>query len=188
VRYYGDPVQAEASISSDSSRVSMDQFLQVMLGALCTVWGLNGSEVKEAAKLIKLAWKCFLKGLENFPESSHKAELAQSHWLKIMTDASRYLLRSRGTEQESCRRLIALDQKHSHHAPNTSKSTNAAKPKVSMTASATATTQAGKRGIWRGSLSVWRAAIKTYREECKYHYEYEVGVKKKRSTGTFFKG
>jgi hypothetical protein len=111
VRFYGDPVQAEASVSSDSSRVSMEHFLQVMLGALCTVWGLTGSEVKEGAKLIKLAWKCFLRGLDSLPESSHKPELIHTHWLKIMADAASYFLKSKGTEQESCRRLIALGQK-----------------------------------------------------------------------------
>lgn len=42
VRYCGDPIQVEGSISSDSSRVSLDQFLQVMLGALCTSVNTSG--------------------------------------------------------------------------------------------------------------------------------------------------
>jgi hypothetical protein len=62
VRYYGDPVQAERSIDSDSSHVPMDQLLLVLLGELCRHWGIIGQEVKEAAKLIRAAWKCFVRG------------------------------------------------------------------------------------------------------------------------------
>jgi len=79
-----------------------------MLGALCTSWGLNGSEVKEAAKLIKTAWRCFLNGLENLPQPRNKLAVTQRHWLKIMADVANHFLKSKGTEQESCHRLIAL--------------------------------------------------------------------------------
>ncbi|KAH8809362.1 hypothetical protein F5884DRAFT_901460 [Xylogone sp. PMI_703] len=111
VRYYGDPVQSEGYISSDSSRVSMSQFALVILGALYTHWGVDGSAIKDAARFIRSAWKCFLKGLRTLPQSSKKEEIAQTHWLKLMADAAEELLTTKGPDQELCRRLVALGQK-----------------------------------------------------------------------------
>ncbi|KAH8659209.1 hypothetical protein BGZ60DRAFT_120559 [Tricladium varicosporioides] len=115
VRYYGDPVQAEGSIRAESSRVTVDQFLQVILGALCMQWGLSGSSgIREGAKLIRAAWKCCLKGLEKYPHSARKELITQNHWLRIMSDSAKYYLMSKGPEWESCRSLTALGQKHCH--------------------------------------------------------------------------
>ncbi len=141
VRYYGDPVVTPASIGSDSSRVSMEYFLQVILGTLCRCWGVGGPQVKDCAKLIRYAWKCCRKGmcllndfcgyllwvffktnpssfadtqipgLEELPQSTSKERLMSIHWLKIMADAAVYFLKSKETEHEACRRLIALGQK-----------------------------------------------------------------------------
>lgn len=39
VRFYGDPVTAESSVSANSSRISMDDVYVVALGALSVLWG-----------------------------------------------------------------------------------------------------------------------------------------------------
>src|SRR6266536_1934155 len=53
-------------------------------------------------------------GLERLPPLPNKARIQQTHWLKIMNDAAGQFLKSKGTEQESCRRLVALGQKRCH--------------------------------------------------------------------------
>lgn len=39
VRFHGDPVTAESSVSANSSRISMDDVYVVALGALSVLWG-----------------------------------------------------------------------------------------------------------------------------------------------------
>jgi hypothetical protein len=50
-------------------------------------------------------------GLDRMPSLQNKAKIRHTHWLKLMNDAAGQLLKSKGIEQESCRRLIALGQK-----------------------------------------------------------------------------
>ncbi|OCK74985.1 hypothetical protein K432DRAFT_467647 [Lepidopterella palustris CBS 459.81] len=52
LRYYGEPVRSEASLSSQTSRVSIDELLYVALGSLVRRWCADADDIEPAAKLV----------------------------------------------------------------------------------------------------------------------------------------
>lgn len=111
VRYYGDPIKAEGSITLDSSRASIDQLLLVALGSLIATWSSHGSTLKESLKLICLMWQCAWEAIATYPDSTTKANFLQSCWLKLLSDSSTQYLSSSDRDQNSLRRLISLGQR-----------------------------------------------------------------------------
>ncbi|OJD25145.1 hypothetical protein ACJ73_03489 [Blastomyces percursus] len=48
-RYYGDPVQAHATLSEAATRVTIDEFGVLVLSTIITGWGASGRNSVEAA-------------------------------------------------------------------------------------------------------------------------------------------
>ena len=111
VRFYGDPVKAEGSITLDSSRVSIDQFLMVALGSLITSWSLHGSTLVDSLKLICQMWDFSSNYIAKLPHFDKKAELLEFNWLKVLSDSSIQYLTASDCDQSSLKRLINLGQR-----------------------------------------------------------------------------
>lgn len=114
VRFYGDPVKAEGSITLDSSRVSIDQLLMVALGSVLATWPIRGSTLEDSLQLISLMWRCSAKEIAKCPDVSNKAEFLEFSWLKVLSDSSIQYLTSNDSDQSSLRRLINLGQRRAH--------------------------------------------------------------------------
>lgn len=114
VRYYGDPIKAEGSITLDSSRASIDQLLLVALGSLIATWSPHGSTFKESLELISLMWQFSSEEVATYTDSAMKDNFLESCWLKLLSDSSIQYLRSSNRDQSSMKRLISLGQRRAH--------------------------------------------------------------------------
>jgi hypothetical protein len=97
LRYYGDPVQLEACLHSQTSRVSMDQLLHVALGSLIRRWCAEFNEIEHATEL--------LVKLSNFLEYESDTKDPQA-WLPLLASAAREFLASKGAQRSEILRLI----------------------------------------------------------------------------------
>ena len=112
VRYYGDPVTSVASVSSDASRISIDDMFQVVIGSLIARWGFLSSQAAGAANLICLLWETCKIGLLSDQKSTSKKFLEWS-WLKLLAEAAERYVHSSGHEEGLCKRLLGLGQRKS---------------------------------------------------------------------------
>ena len=94
VRFYGDPVPAEGSISLSSSRVSLDEFLLVVFGSLINTWSPNAPDVEEYARMLIAMWE------------SCKEQSTNGNWLQLLANSLEHYLTSNNVEKE------ALNQTH----------------------------------------------------------------------------
>jgi hypothetical protein len=108
LRYYGAPVLSSKSVSSASRRLSVNQFLQVVLGCVIGSWGINIQKLSGAIKLIISIGKQVDMELETHDPSSHTSALKDTSWIKVLVDTAQYFDRSIGEERESCRKLLSL--------------------------------------------------------------------------------
>ncbi|MCJ1371758.1 hypothetical protein MMC20_002977 [Loxospora ochrophaea] len=108
LRYYGDPVLSERLLGSSTSRMSMDQFVQVALGCVFWSWDVNTQEVPQAARLMTLIYDSFRVGLDSVISLKMLKRDPRKVWIKILADAADFYLRAKGDEYESCRKLIEL--------------------------------------------------------------------------------
>lgn len=114
VRYYGDPVRAKGSVSSGISRITFDKIWLVTLGSLISLWGADGVDAKEAAKLVCLIWQSCLEGLDALDNNAFKTAIAEFSWLRPLADAASLFLESSGYEHESCKQLLGLGQRRAN--------------------------------------------------------------------------
>lgn len=114
VRFYGDPIKAEGSISLDSSRVSIDQLLLVALGSLIASWSPHGSNVKDSLKLLPIMWQSCESEIARNRDSKAKRTFLEMNWLRLLAESSSQYLVSSDRDQEVLRRLINLGQRRAH--------------------------------------------------------------------------
>lgn len=113
VRYYGDPVIAKRSISSDSSRISIDDLWLITLGSLFALWKIERLQNKEAAELICMMWRNCEQGLAAIERFALKKAACRNSWLRHLADAAQRFVESSGPEEGPCRRLLGVGQRKS---------------------------------------------------------------------------
>ncbi len=113
VRYYGEPVIADRSINSDSSRIPIDDLWLITLGSLFALWRIEGSQSKEAAELITLMWRTCEQGLAAAERFSLRNAASTHSWLRHLADAAQRFVESSGQETRSCKRLLGLGERKS---------------------------------------------------------------------------
>ena len=113
VRFYGEPTASEGSVTSGSTRISMDDIFVVALGSLSSLWGNEGSQAVHVANVVCQLWESCLKGLKERQNRQSRGEIVKTSWLKLLNDAATRLLESSGPEKESCKRLFGLGQRRS---------------------------------------------------------------------------
>ena len=98
IRYYGEAVAATSSTASNTSRVSINQLLQVALGSLFYSWGVKPAEFSLAAEVLRLMWHSVSK--------TNVASELSSSWLCVLADAAGVFLDSSGLEKTECLQLL----------------------------------------------------------------------------------
>ena len=100
LRYYSGPVMSVKSMSTDGTRVSVDQLLQVCIGCLVKAWNINMFEI---ARFLTLLWECIcdkpqLRRVSNgFP-----------HWIALLEYAVAPLFSTDTVTQRLSQQLIRL--------------------------------------------------------------------------------
>ncbi len=93
MRYYGDPVIVRGSLSSDASKVSIDQFL-VALGSLLSCWRVASTDFEAAAELIVDMWLAI------------SSTTAGPNWLRSLGRAAQSFINSSGDHRHECLQLV----------------------------------------------------------------------------------
>lgn len=88
LRFYGDPVSLTSSTGSNTSRVSIDQLLQVALGTLLNSWITTAADFDLAAEVLVLMW-------DNIAHGTYGEKL-QTSWLCVLADAASFFVGSTG--------------------------------------------------------------------------------------------
>lgn len=86
LRYYGQPVLASGSVSSDSGRITFQQMCQVALGNVISSWGVDMHSIDEAAVLFLWIFHCFHSGLESYSPTRHR-EISNFSWMRLLAES-----------------------------------------------------------------------------------------------------
>ena len=108
LRYYGGPVPTERFLNSDSTRLTVPQFLQFALGCCFGIWGIPTPEFERAARLVILIDQCIDKALTEYEYSFILDDYSRSSWLKVLSRSASAFLNASGSEGASYRRLLNL--------------------------------------------------------------------------------
>ena len=130
LRYYGYPVLKEQSLGLDSSRLTIDELLQVALGCVLGSWKVNIVDIFDAAGTLSLLYECVAAGAPKSQSSNHDdqsarstvvPESAQSSWMSMLGQSAKRFLSSSGEERASYRRLILLGLRNRKFLDNSGK-------------------------------------------------------------------
>jgi hypothetical protein len=129
--YYGDPVLSRRSISQDSSRVSIDQFVYFALGAVLSSWELQPSQTLDAIQwFVGIHRWLNLNDLATTESKSpqtlqlHEQRsldksttwlLRSSHWFRLFMDTSLAILEAKQEEQDQALKLVAFGKRKGVH-------------------------------------------------------------------------
>ena len=117
LRYYGYPVLKERSLGLDSSRLTIDELLQVALGCVLGSWKVSIADLVDATGTLSLLCVCAAAGSPKSQSSDHYDQLGrstivpesdQTSWLSMLGRSAKRFLSSGAEERASCRRLILL--------------------------------------------------------------------------------
>lgn len=102
MRYYSPPIVSQGRLTSDTSRVSMDEFLIVILGMVISPWLLTlCPDPPRCCRLIRLLWNLVQKGTRN-PESRDLG------WLPMLSEAVDRYLNATGIVAQQYSKLLSL--------------------------------------------------------------------------------
>ena len=99
LRYYGDLSVRRSSVNSHTSRVSIDQLIQVAFGSLLCFGGVARQRSNRQLKVMQLLW------LRQLTQKSLQFHL-DSSWLCIFATAARYFLSPVGTVSAESLQLV----------------------------------------------------------------------------------
>ena len=97
MRYYSPPVMAERHLASETSRITMEEFQVVFLGAVIAQWRQICSDEKRCCKLIACLYERFRIPKKVIPQ-----------WFVILANASLRILESDGPIQAQFLKLLKL--------------------------------------------------------------------------------
>lgn len=102
MRYYSPPVVAEGRLTSDTSRVSMDEFLIVILGIIISPWVRNFCpDIQRCCRLISRLWNM----VKDFPPDSRLPGL---DWLVMLSETADRYMNATGILSQQYSKLLSL--------------------------------------------------------------------------------
>jgi hypothetical protein len=145
-RYYGDPVTAKKALGDHSSKVSMDQLMNLALGCIFREWNIPKDQYQKGASLLSAIWTCLQThwpDMSRFTGCGHGSKLDSHsyhsdydhwpsgaantfHWLRYVAAAADKYLDSEKEEKLIIERMIAyghrrctkfLSEKHRIQTP-----------------------------------------------------------------------
>lgn len=106
MRYYSKPVVAHARVNCDTSRVSMDEFLIVILGMVISPWmGSICTDPSRCCKLMSLLWDLAQRGSYHHQNESILQGL---EWLSMLAGAADRCLSASGVLGQQYQKLLSL--------------------------------------------------------------------------------
>ena len=117
LRYYGYPVLKEQSLGLDSSRLTIEELLQVALGCVLGSLKVNIADIVDATGTLSLLCECVATGASKSQSSDHHDQLgtptvtlesAETSWISMLGRSAKRFLSSGGEERASYRRLVLL--------------------------------------------------------------------------------
>jgi hypothetical protein len=97
MRYYSPPVVTERSLASDTSRISIEEFQIVFLGAFVAPWSRICSDEERCCRLVIQLHNAY-----------QRLDTVVPSWFKILADAASRLVNSSGPSQAQNRKLLRL--------------------------------------------------------------------------------
>lgn len=120
LRYYGEPVLVNRTLSVDSTRISMDQFRYVLLGCVFATWtGFSGSVLDYINLMARLlhALRSPERSTQDSPQ--RKSQLlrtlevtAQTSWMGQLLVAADDIVSGDGVERETAIKLVNHGRRH----------------------------------------------------------------------------
>lgn len=102
MRYYSPPIVSQGRLTSDTSRVSMDEFLIVVLGMVVSPWLRTlCPDVSRCCRLIRLLWNL----VQKLP---HNTEFPYLEWLPMLSEAVDRYLNATGILAQQYSKLLSL--------------------------------------------------------------------------------
>lgn len=102
MRYYSPPVVAQGRLTSDTSRVTMDEFLIVVLGMVISSWlRVFCPDVRRCCRLIHDIWY----SVKDLPMDQNRPKL---DWLSMLSDIADRYLNATGLLSQQYSKLLAL--------------------------------------------------------------------------------
>lgn len=99
MRYYSPPIVTERRLSSDTSRISMEDLQIIVLGIVISGWGSECPDEERGCKFI-----ISLARLVDKPVP----------WLELLSDAAQTLINSRGVEKKHLSKLFHMGMRRCH--------------------------------------------------------------------------
>jgi hypothetical protein len=116
LRYYGHPVLKRGELSSDTSRITFDQFSHAVLGCHFGLWALDEGQIPivveiiiAIAQAISLATEASVKN-HNFMHQ----KLPSPRWFDMIAEAAGQYKSSTGEERAQIMKLIKLGRRRCH--------------------------------------------------------------------------
>lgn len=106
MRYYSPPVMAERQLASETSRVSLDEFLIVVLGAVISQWKTVCPDEERCCR--------FISALFERLDNSKETYFEPPKWLKILAGAAVKYCESRSTLRDQYTKLLKLGIRRSN--------------------------------------------------------------------------
>lgn len=115
LRHYGAPVLSACSINSrERARISIEEFLQAVLGCFVDGWGEAGSNTEDAVNWLSQLSDLLHHAVSTGSKNAHLMirGLAESSWLNLMLVAAKNHLGKSGNDRLTASKLISLGRKH----------------------------------------------------------------------------
>jgi hypothetical protein len=100
LRFYGDPVPLSRAIGEATTRLSVSEFFQVILGTVFAGWAEHGHDFQQACDLIVALWDYIIT-------SRTKRLRRPSSWLHLLAEAAEAYNSSLGTQKQYFKSLIS---------------------------------------------------------------------------------
>jgi hypothetical protein len=115
LRYYGDPVQTTGTVSAEGSRLTVDEFLQAVLGCILGGWDVNNDDTEGALRwLMDLYDQVTLRLANEYTAAGHPLPAFSKTWLSVLSSAAEQYLSSKGLQQKTNAKLLALGKRSFH--------------------------------------------------------------------------
>ena len=116
LRFYGEPVLTRRTVDSDSSRISFNNFLSVVLGSVTHSWYGVTDDVLSVNEWFTLSWdylqEYWASKMGQAVESACDVVIVSNGWFELLTRAARNILASQGAEQDEHIMLFKYGQRN----------------------------------------------------------------------------
>ncbi|KAG4439468.1 hypothetical protein IFR05_005047 [Cadophora sp. M221] len=120
LRYYGDPVLRQRKFARDSSRIHLEQLMQVAIASLSTYWKTAGCDSLSTAAILMAVGELIDRVHETTKEGNLSPEQISCkrfgqlgpNWLQTLITGAKSITDATGAERDVLLRLLNVGEKH----------------------------------------------------------------------------